>query len=104
VRGVDEELRLAHLKLAVWTSDRKTFPPGSLPLRKVSGSVDSTVQSCFVVPRSIRLAVFRLFDRCTSEGHMTSRSIGTALVTVLMLLPAAPASAQQAKCLAGKTA
>jgi hypothetical protein len=50
------------------------------------------------------LAVFRLFDRCTSEEHMTSRSIGTALVTVLMLLPAAPASAQQAKCLAGKTA
>src|SRR5215475_9973033 len=33
---------------------------------------------------------------------MTSRSIGTALVT-LLLLPAAPASAQQAKCLAGKT-
>jgi len=59
----------------------------------------------FVVPRrSIRLAVFRLFDRCTSGGHMTSRSIGTALVTVLMLVPAAPASAQQAKCLAGKTA
>jgi hypothetical protein len=26
---------------------------------------------------------------------MTSRAIGTALVTVLMLLPAAPASAQQ---------
>src|SRR5262245_66034565 len=37
------------------------------------------------------------------EGHMTSRSIGTALLTVLLLLPAAPASAQQAKCLAGKT-
>src|SRR5262245_43454970 len=34
---------------------------------------------------------------------MTSRSIGTALVTVLLLLPAASASAQQAKCLAGKT-
>jgi hypothetical protein len=34
---------------------------------------------------------------------MTSRSIGTALVAVLLLLPAAPASAQQAKCLAGKT-
>src|SRR5262245_60866639 len=34
---------------------------------------------------------------------MTSRSIGTALVTVLLLVPAAPASAQQAKCLAGKT-
>src|SRR5262245_28158485 len=34
---------------------------------------------------------------------MTNRSIGTALVTVLLLLPAAPASAQQAKCLAGKT-
>jgi len=33
---------------------------------------------------------------------MTSRSIGTAMVT-LLLLPAAPASAQQAKCLAGKT-
>jgi hypothetical protein len=50
------------------------------------------------------LAVFRLFDRRTSEGHMTSRSIGTAPVTVLMLLPAAPASAQQARYLAGKTA
>jgi hypothetical protein len=35
---------------------------------------------------------------------MTSRSIGTALVTVLMLLAAALASAQQAKHLAGKTA
>src|SRR5262245_48511356 len=34
---------------------------------------------------------------------MTSRSIGTALVTVLLLVPGAPASAQQAKCLAGKT-
>jgi len=33
---------------------------------------------------------------------MTSSSIGTALVT-LLLLSAAPASAQQAKCLAGKT-
>src|SRR5262245_27874453 len=59
---------------------------------------------CFVVPRRrIRLAVFHLFDRCTSEGDMTSSSIGTALVTVLLLVPAAPASAQQAKCLAGKT-
>src|SRR5262245_21388058 len=59
---------------------------------------------CFVVPRRrIRLSVFHLFDRCTLEGHMTSRSIGTALVTVLLLLPAAPVSAQQAKCLAGKT-
>src|SRR5262245_37668750 len=57
-----------------------------------------------VVPRRrIRVAVFHLFDRCTSEGNMTSRSIGTALVTVLLLLPAAPGSAQQAKCLAGKT-
>src|SRR5262245_38916068 len=37
------------------------------------------------------------------EGHMTSRSIGTALLTVLLLVPAAPTSAQQAKCLAGKT-
>jgi hypothetical protein len=35
---------------------------------------------------------------------MTRRSIGTALVTVLILLPAAPPSAQQAKCLAGKSA
>src|SRR5262245_36968988 len=34
---------------------------------------------------------------------MASSSIGTALVTVLLLLPAAPASAQQAKCLGGKT-
>src|SRR5262245_41188898 len=57
-----------------------------------------------VVPRrSIRVAVFHLFDPCTSEGDMTSSSIGTALVTVLLLLPVAHASAQQAKCLAGKT-
>src|SRR5262252_2657099 len=35
---------------------------------------------------------------------MTSRSIGTALVTMLLLVPAATASAQQAKCLAAKTA
>src|SRR5262245_65611189 len=34
---------------------------------------------------------------------MTTRSFGTALVTVLLFVPAAPASAQQAKCLAGKT-
>ena len=34
---------------------------------------------------------------------MTSRSIGTALVMALLLMPAVPASAQQAKCLTGKT-
>jgi hypothetical protein len=34
VRGGDQELRLAHLELAVSTSGRKTFPPRSLPLRK----------------------------------------------------------------------
>lgn len=34
---------------------------------------------------------------------MTIRSIVTALVMALLLMPAAPASAQQAKCLAGKT-
>src|SRR5262249_9179854 len=34
---------------------------------------------------------------------MPKRSLGPALVTVLLLLPAAPASPQQAKCLAGKT-
>src|SRR5262245_49820470 len=34
---------------------------------------------------------------------MPTRSFGTALVTMLLLVPAAPASAQQAKCLAGKT-
>jgi hypothetical protein len=34
---------------------------------------------------------------------MTIRSIVTALVMALLLMPAAPASAQEAKCLAGKT-
>jgi hypothetical protein len=34
---------------------------------------------------------------------MTIRSIVTALAMALLLMPAAPASAQQAKCLAGKT-
>src|SRR5262245_54130222 len=56
-----------------------------------------------VVPRrSIRLPSSASANRCTLEGHMTSRSIVTALVTVLLLVPGAPASAQQAKCLAGK--
>ena len=32
--GGGEELRLAHLELSVSTSGRKTFPRGSLPLRK----------------------------------------------------------------------
>src|SRR5262245_17200728 len=57
-----------------------------------------------VVPRrSIRLAGFRLCESLHVGGHMTSRSIVTTLVTVLLLVSAAPASAQQAKCLAGKT-
>ena len=46
----------------------------------------------------------RARDHCTTEGHMTTRSIVAALVVALTLMAHAPASTQQAKCLAGKTA
>src|SRR5262245_51892435 len=57
-----------------------------------------------VVPRrSIRLAVFHLFDRGTLEGDMAGRPIRAGVGTVPLALPAAPAPAQQAQWLAGKT-
>src|SRR5262245_23179379 len=55
--------------------------------------------------RSIRTASFPTRPRSLHDGgHMTTRSIVAALVVALTLMADAPASAQQAKCLAGKTA
>src|SRR5262249_7023882 len=58
----------------------------------------------FQVAACARRRSRRARDRCTTEGHMTIRSIVASLVGALTLMAHAPASAQQAKCLAGKTA
>src|SRR5262245_47447504 len=93
-------------------SSRRCWPPRGVPGEELA------VSRAGVLQRLGRLAGGTRFSRSIRRGvipdapaiaarreeHMTTRSIVAALVVALTLMAHAPASAQQAKCLAGKTA